>query len=75
MNLITLMLIFLILLKLVCLNLITNNVNYNTDYFFALVNISIFLIFMFFSNNLLAFTFVLELNSITIFYKFVTSKY
>ena len=75
MNLITLMLIFLILLMLVCLNLTTNTVNYNTDYFFALVNISIFLIFMFFSNNLLAFTFVLELNSITIFYKFVTSKY
>jgi c-di-AMP phosphodiesterase-like protein len=69
------MLIFLVLLVAMCLNLTTNNINYNTDYFFALINISMFLIFMFFSNNLLAFIFVLELNSISIFYKFVTSKY
>lgn len=74
-NLLIIMLIFLALLVLICLNLTTNNINYNTDYFFSLINISIFLIFMFFSNNLLAFTFILELNSILIFYKFVTSKY
>ena len=74
-NLINIMLLFLVLLIAICLNLTTNNINYNTDYFFSLINVSVFLIFMFFTNNLLAFTFILELNSITIFYKFVTSKY
>ena len=55
--------------------LITNNINYSTDYFFSLNNLIIFLILIFLTNNLFAFIFLLELNSILIFYKFVVSKY
>lgn len=56
-------------------SLVTNNVNYNTDFFFAINNVVIFLILILFTNNIFSFIFLLELNSITIFYKFVCSKY
>lgn len=55
--------------------LVTNNINYNTDFFFSLSNTILFLILLSQANNLFCFIFILELNSITIFYKFVSSKY
>lgn len=44
------------------------------DYFFALINISIFLPLIFFSNTLFTFLFILEFSSVLVFYKFVVSK-
>ena len=51
-----------------------SNVNYSYDYFFSLVNLSIFLPLLFLSNNIFSFFFLLELNSCLIFYKLVVSK-
>jgi len=51
-----------------------NNVNYSYDYFFSLINLSIFLPILFFSNNVFSFFFLLELNSCLIFYKLTVSK-
>lgn len=53
----------------------TLNLNYNIDYFFIISNLSLILIFIFFSNTLYTFFFVLELTSSFIFYKFVVSKF
>lgn len=44
------------------------------DYFFALVNLSNFLPFIFFTNTLFTFLFILEFVSVIVFYKFVVSK-
>jgi len=49
-------------------------VNYNTDYIFALINLSNFFPFLFLANNIFTMFFVLELNSTIIFYKFIMSK-
>lgn len=66
----------LLVIILVLINSLThNNINYNIDFFFAITNVILFLILLFFANNLFSFVFLLELNSIIIFYKFVCSKY
>jgi hypothetical protein len=49
-------------------------VSYNTDYIFALVNLSNFFPFLFLANNIFTMFFVLELNSTIVFYKFIMSK-
>jgi hypothetical protein len=51
-------------------NLIVNN-----DYYFSLLNISILLPYLFLTNSLFNFLFILEVISILIFYKFVVSKF
>ena len=51
-----------------------SSINYSTDYFFAILNLSLFLPLIFTSNNLFTFFFFLEVNSCIIFYKFVSSK-
>lgn len=55
--------------------LTTNNVNYNNNFVFSITNLSLFIVLLFFSNNLLSFLFILEINSILIFYMFLASKY
>ena len=73
-----------LVLFLITINLILNfflkflnkvNINYSIDYFFALANLSIILLMIFFSNTIYTFIFILELNSNLIFYKFVVSKF
>jgi len=44
------------------------------DYFFALLNLGNFLPIIFLTNTLFTFLFILELNSVFIFYKFIVSK-
>ena len=51
-----------------------SNVNYSYDYFFSILNLSIFLPLLFLSNDIFSFFFLLELNSCLIFYKLVVSK-
>lgn len=52
----------------------STNVN-NNDYYFSLVNISVIIPLLFFSNSFYNFLFVLEVTSILIFYKFAVSKF
>lgn len=67
--------IFINIIVLLITNTLTNNkLNYNPDFFFAIINLSIFLPFIFFSNNIFSFFFILEVNSCLIFYKFIVSK-
>ncbi len=49
-------------------------INYSVDYFFAICNLVLFLPLIFLSNNMFTFFFLLEVNSLLIFYKFVVSK-
>lgn len=51
-----------------------NNVN-NSDYYFSLINLCIFIPIMFLSNSFYNFLFVLEVVSMLIFYKFSVSKF
>lgn len=51
------------------------NLNYNIDYFFILGNLTLILLFIFLTNTMYTFFFVLELSSSFIFYKFVVSKF
>ena len=72
--------ILFLLLVSFCLNIFIKfipkiNLNYNIDYFFILGNLFIFLLFIFFTNTLYTFLFILEVNSSFIFYKFVVSKF
>lgn len=60
---------YLILSKTKHQNLIISN-----DYYFSLVNASVFILYLFFCNSLFNFLFILEIISIVIFYKFVVSK-
>lgn len=53
----------------------TTNLNYNIDYFFIIGNLAFILLFIFFTNTMYTFFFVLELSSSFIFYKFVVSKF
>lgn len=52
-----------------------NNLIVNNDYYFSLLNASIFIPLLFFCNSLFNFLFILEVVSIIIFYKFVVSKF
>lgn len=51
-----------------------SNINYNIDYFSAIVNIIIFVPIIFLTNNMYSFLFVLELISLLILYKFSVSR-
>ena len=51
-----------------------SNISYSYDYFFSIINLSIFLPLLFLSNDVFSFFFLLELNSCIIFYKLVVSK-
>lgn len=51
-----------------------NSESYKYDFFFVLLNLSIFLVILFFSNTLFSFFFLLEVNSVLIFFKFLMSK-
>ena len=51
------------------------NYNYNIDYYFSLINICIFMVILFFCNNLFSTLFILELNSLLFLYKFSVSKF
>lgn len=70
--------LILILVNIVMLILIESSLinltNVRLDYFFALVNLSIFLPLVFYANTLFTFLFVLEFTSLLVFYKFVVSK-
>lgn len=70
---IALILIFIIVI--LTNSLTQNNINYNIDFFFAINNVIFFLILILYTNNIFSFVFLLELNSIVLFYKFVCSKY
>lgn len=74
-NLSLLILILLIISYSIFLNTKHQNLVVNNDYYFSLLNISIFLPYLFFSNSLFNFLFILEVISILIFYKFVVSKF
>lgn len=50
------------------------NNNYSIDYIFALLNIILFIPYIYLSNTLFTFFFIIELVSCSIFYKFVVSK-
>lgn len=52
-----------------------NNINYNFDYFFSLLNIGLFVILLYNSNTFYSFIFILEIISILILYKFSVSKF
>lgn len=52
-----------------------SNNNYNIDYFSSLANLMIFIPFIFLSNTVYTFLFLLELISLTILYKFSVSRY
>lgn len=45
-----------------------------SDFFFSLINLSIFLILLLFTNSFYSFFFVIEVNSLLLFYKFLTSR-
>ena len=49
--------------------------SYKPEYFFALINLSLFLPIIFLSNTLFTFLFILEVNSSLIFYKFIVSRF
>jgi len=66
--------IMLLLFNILLNTLISNNVNYNSDFFFAINNISIFLIILYFTNTIFSFIFLLEVVSVTVFYKFIMSR-
>jgi len=51
-----------------------SNINYNSDYFFSIINLILYLIIVFLVNNLFSFFFVIEVISIFFFYKFAISK-
>jgi NADH:ubiquinone oxidoreductase subunit 2 (subunit N) len=51
-----------------------NSESYKYDFFFALLNLSIFLVILLFTNTLFSFFFLLEVNSVLIFFKFLMSK-
>lgn len=55
--------------------LTTNTINYGIDFFFSISNLVLFLILILQSNNMFCFVFLLELCSITILYKFISSKF
>lgn len=67
--------VMIIMLIILILNLIYNNVNYNIDYFFSIINIIVLLPFIIYVTNLYTFIFLLELISLIIFYKFITSRF
>jgi hypothetical protein len=48
--------------------------NYSIDYFFSIINITLFIPMIFLSNTLFTFFFLIELVSCAIFYKFIVSK-
>lgn len=51
-----------------------NNI-YSIDYIFALINIILFIPFIFLTNTLFTFFFTIELVSCSIFYKFIVGKF
>ena len=48
--------------------------NLKNDYFFALIFLTLFSLYIYFSNTFFTFIFILECISITIFFKFISSK-
>ncbi len=74
-NLFLLFLLFLINLGLIFIvnSISFNKINYSTDYFFSLLNLTLLLPLLFLSNNIFSFIFILELNTCIIFYKLVVS--
>lgn len=74
-NLFNVILFLLILMTIILISLISNTINYNTDYFFSLTNILLMIIFILFVSTTYTFIFILELISLIIFYKFITSRY
>lgn len=74
-NLIIFILLLSILIHLIVLNInVNNNIN-SIDYYFSILNISVVIPFIFLSNSLYNFIFILEMISILIFYKFSVSKF
>jgi hypothetical protein len=72
---IVLIILFLNVLYLFILNSTQFNIeSYKYDFFFALLNLSIFLVLIFFTNTLFSFFFLLEVNSVIVFFKFLMSK-
>lgn len=58
---------------------VINSYNFNSevlkfDFFFALLNLSLFLILLLFTNSFYSFFFVIELNSLLLLYKFLMSR-
>jgi len=51
-----------------------NSESYRFDFFFSLTNLSIFLVILLFTNTFFSFFFLLEVNSVLVFFKFLTSK-
>lgn len=74
-NLILIIMFVLILSYIIFISTKHHNIIVNNDYYFSLINISIFIPLLFFSNSLFNFLFILEVVSIIIFYKFVVSKF
>lgn len=50
-------------------------INVSVEYIFAIININIIILLLFLVNNLYSLIFILELISISIFYKFTVSKF
>ena len=63
-----------LLYLLVCRVIKVNEGLYKSDFFFAILNLSILLPALLFVNNLFTFFFFLELNSSIIIYKFITTN-
>lgn len=51
-----------------------NSESYKYDFFFSLLNLSLFLVIIFLSNTLFSFFFILEVCSVIVFFKFLMSK-
>lgn len=74
-NIIIIIATVLILLIVLFKALISNNISYNIDFFFSISNVVLFLTFIFFICNLFGFIFFLEINSLVVLYKFISSRY
>jgi len=73
-NLIVMFYIINIIYLIVSISLLIKKNLYKLDYFFSLVNLSIFLPTILLVNNLFTFFFFLELNAAIVFYKFITTN-
>lgn len=55
-------------------SLFLQKINYANDYFFSILNLTLFLPIIFFSNNIYSFIFFLEFLGMLVFYKLIVSK-
>ena len=74
-NILCFIILFSVIVHVLVFNIdIKSNVN-NIDYYFSILNLSVTIPILFYSNSLYNFIFLLEMISILIFYKFSVSKF